>query len=88
MKTYEEALKSVCLTKAGDPEYGKKILDRQLRGAEIIVEVCTYPGTLLLVQGLINRMREDGELGEELVICVSNAVAQGVLIGMEMEKAG
>lgn len=86
MKTYEESIRSVCLTKHGDTEYAEKIWDRQLRSKEIIQEVCTNRGTWILAQGLINNMNESNELGAEIVTLITNAIAQGVLIGMEMEK--
>lgn len=85
MKTFDEAIHFICLAKKGDIDKMEQVLERQRKRLSIIKEVCESPETLILI---ILLMKNANNLNsqEELEELLTNAIAQGVLIGMEMEK--
>lgn len=85
MKTFDEAIQITCLAKTGDFLAYDAITDKQVRSMGIIKEVVNSIEADFLADCLLKQMTESSF---ELVhLCVKNAIAQGVLIGMEMEKA-
>ena len=84
MKTFDEAIKSVVLVRADQKENWAFVADKQLKGASMIQEIVESQFSSLLAVGLMQKMEE--ESFHEFLICVKNAIAQGVLIGIEMER--
>lgn len=85
MKTFDEAIKITCIARTGDLLAYDAITDKQVRSMGIIKEVVDSREADFLADCLLRQMVEPSF---ELVhLCVKNAIAQGVLIGMEMEKS-
>lgn len=87
MKTFEEAIKTICIGDTRNPNDCLAIVDRQEKGKGIIKEVCKSQEAHFVAIALISNISMVDFEFEQFVICVKNAIAQGVLIGMEMEKS-
>ena len=68
------------------PDDHEKIVDRQIRSMGIIKEVVHSNSTRMLAITLLEQVSFTEFQFDDIVLCVKNAIAQGVLIGMEMEK--
>lgn len=86
MKTFEEAIKVVCIGDMRDPKLCEAVQDKQIRSKSMIKEVVKSSEAHFLAIALIDQISMVEFEFESFVICIKNAIAQGVLIGMEMEK--
>jgi hypothetical protein len=87
MKTFDEAIKSVCMADRRIANDAEKVTDRQIRSIGVIKEVVHSEGTRMLAITLLEQVSFTDFQFDDIVVCVKNAIAQGVLIGMEMEKS-
>lgn len=84
MKTFEEVIHYVCLAKIHDSKRTKEVQEIQTKRVSLIREVCESWEAHALAELLIHQATDISI--EELFQILLNAIAQGVLIGMEMEK--
>lgn len=87
MKTFYEAIKTICIAMNDDPNECEAVIDRQEKGKSIIKEVCKSPEAHFVAIALMTNISMVNFEFSEFVICIKNAIAQGVLIGMEMERS-
>lgn len=85
MKTFDEAIKIVCIADSRNSDHCMAVADQQIKSMSMIKEVCDSPEAHFVATALMKMIPEDPSI-EEFRICIMNAIAQGVLIGMEMEK--
>jgi len=87
MKTFEEAIHKICIGDIRDPQSCEEIADRQVRSISMIKEVCNSKEAHFVAISLIQEISIVEFEFSAFLTCIKNAIAQGVLIGMEMEKA-
>jgi hypothetical protein len=89
MKTFSEACKSVFLSskleESTDVATTRLVIAQEKR-LEIVEEVTTSEEAHFLAASMLKHAEDDKDESYAIINCLLNMFAQGVLVGMEMEK--
>lgn len=85
MKSFEEAIRITCLATKNLAEERKSIEEYQLRNNPLVKEIGNSNEVVLISTLMFENMRGDYS-PKNIKFHIKNALAQGVLIGIEMEK--